>query len=213
MKQARRHIFQPTFPPTPKHTCRGGSHAYKDGERQRGRKNNTSKLFPLNCPSCSSLPVGIWPETSPTADRRNRSPGSTEKSVSMFSNVAVRSQSGTVSPPPNPEKFSFFFFFFLPRSSVLFSPVFRSPLTLSSVRYSSCCRWFSRSMLSFLRVSVFFASSGLSRGHHTLFHAEGVREREGGRARERGRGRERERERSGESVWRHEAGVDWIKNK
>lgn len=130
MKQARRHIFQPTFPPTPKHTCRGGSHAYKDGERQRGRKNNTSKLFPLNCPSCSSLPVGIWPETSPTADRRNRSPGSTEKSVSMFSNVAVRSQSGTVSPPPTPKSF-------------LFSSSFFSPAPPSSSPPSSGLLWLS----------------------------------------------------------------------
>lgn len=127
-------------------------------------------------------------------------PGAQRKVYPCFQTWPCARSPEQFPPPPNPEKFSFFFFFFLPRSSVLFSPVFRSPLTLSSVRYSSCCRWFSRSMLSFLRVSVFFASSGLSRGHHTLFHAEGVREREGGRARERGRGRERERERSGESV-------------
>ena len=207
MKQARRHIFQPTFPPTPKHTCRGGGGGHTRTKMERGtggEKITRPNFFPLNCPSCSSLPVGIWPETSPTADRRNRSPGSTEKSVSMFSNVAVRSQSGTV-PPPQPRKVLFFLLLFFP---LLLRP-FLPPLALSSVRYSSCCRWFSRSMFSFLRVSVFFASSGLSRGHHTLFHAEGVRERE----RERVRGRERERECSGESMWRHEAGVDWIKNK
>lgn len=193
MKQARRHIFQPTFPPTPKHTCRGGSHAYKDGERQRGRKNNTSKLFPLNCPSCSSLPVGIWPETSPTADRRNRSPGSTEKSVSMFSNVAVRSQSGTVSPPPQPRKV----FFFL----LLFSPPLLRPL-LPRLQVSS------DSLFSalFLLLSVVQPLHALLSPGFCLFRFQRALSRtphfvsRGGSEGARGRESERERQRQGEGA-------------
>ena len=130
MKQARRHIFQPTFPPTPKHTCRGGGGVHTRTKMERGKggeKITRPNFFPLNCPPCSSLPVGVWPESSPTADRRNRSPGSTEKSVSMFSNVAVRSQSGTV-PPPQPRKVLFFL--------LLFSPLLLRPL-LPRLRVSS----------------------------------------------------------------------------
>lgn len=115
----------------------------------------------------SFLPVGICPDT--LAEKRNRSPRNTGKSVSMFSNVAVW-ESVTVFPR---KSFSCECSPSSPPSSVFFISLFSGLLLLLFLLV-----WIQK--LHSLSGFSLFASYGLSRTLH--FVSRGVRKREGERA-------------------------------
>ena len=219
MKQARRHIFQPTFPPATKHTCRGGGGVHTSTKMGKGKggEKNTSKLFPqlsaLLVLTCRYLTGDV----SNCRQEKQESREHREKCIHVFKRGRALAVRNSFPPSPTPKSFLFFFFFFppplllrplLPRlrvsSGSLFSALF---LLLSAVQPL-------HTLLS-PGFCLFCFQRALSRGHHTLFHAEGVREREGGRARE--RERERESQRQGERAQRGECvtsrGGSWLNKK
>lgn len=132
----------------------------------------------LNCLSflASSLPVGIWPETFPTVEKRNRSPRNAEKSVSMFSNVAVCWVRNSF-----PLRKVFSCEFLRPLLCL------RSSLFLSLVGFYSSCCGFSRPILSFLRFLSFRFLRGSADTTLCFTQSEGARTRERAREREGGR--------------------------
>lgn len=120
------------------------------------------------------LPVGIWPQTIPTAERRSRGPRKQAKSVSMFHNVATRRDKKTVSP--------LFQKFFLPphdgASRSLSSVFCRGSHANRSVFVGySCCRCASRRPILTppLRV-IYLASLPTAARKHYYFLACGETE-------------------------------------
>lgn len=192
-----------TFPQHLKHTChklirvRRVRRRVEQHKLSLLRSTGTLKVSVLNFP-CSSLPVGIWPETFPAADRRSRSPRVREKSVSMFHNVAVRWVWKLFPPSPPPKVLSFS----PPRVSQSCPPSSTFRRGASECVYYSCCRGgFSRPILASLRVLSFRFLRALVDTTLCFTRSEGAR------ATERRRGRVGGRERTADSAWRHEAGA------
>lgn len=155
------------------------------------------------------LPVGIWPETIPTAERRNRGPRKRVKSVSMFHNVAARRRDEKTVFPLFQK-----FCFSLPTTVLRgrcppSSAVGHTQIRSVFVCYS-CCRGAFRRPILFppLRV-IYLASLPTGARKHYYFLPCGETER----ARVTDRQWERRRERTVDSGWRHEAGTIWKKGK
>lgn len=162
-----------TFPQHLKHTChklirmRRVRRRVEQHKLSLLRSTGTLKVSVLKFP-CSSLPVGIWPETFPAADRRSRSPRVRGKSVSMFHNVAVRWvwKLFPSSPPPKVLSFS------PPRVSQSCPPSSTFRRGAIGVYLLFLLPWWVLPPHSRLSAGSLVSLPTGARGHYTLFHAE-----------------------------------------